>query len=66
MVGTIGTAYVQGLQSTGVDATLKHFIGYSASRGGRNHAPVHAGPREIADVLLPPFEMAIRDGAPAR
>ncbi|PPI24228.1 glycosyl hydrolase [Rathayibacter sp. AY1B1] len=62
VVGTIGTAYVQGLQSTGVDATLKHFIGYSASRGGRNHAPVHAGPREIADVLLPPFEMAIRDG----
>ncbi|MWV47927.1 glycosyl hydrolase [Rathayibacter sp. VKM Ac-2803] len=62
VVGTIGTAYVKGLQSAGVDATLKHFIGYSASRGGRNHAPVHAGPREIADVLLPPFEMAIRDG----
>ncbi|NQX05294.1 glycoside hydrolase family 3 C-terminal domain-containing protein [Rathayibacter sp. VKM Ac-2856] len=62
VVGTIGTAYVRGLQSAGVDATLKHFIGYSASRGGRNHAPVHAGPREIADVLLPPFEMAIRDG----
>lgn len=62
VVGTIGTAYVKGLQSAGIDATLKHFIGYSASRGGRNHAPVHAGPREIADVLLPPFEMAIRDG----
>lgn len=62
VVGTLGTAYVQGLQSAGVDATLKHFVGYSASRGGRNHAPVHAGPREIADVLLPPFEMAIRDG----
>jgi beta-glucosidase len=62
LVGTIGTAYVRGLQSTGVDATLKHFLGYSASRAGRNHAPVHAGPREIADVLLPPFEMAIRDG----
>jgi len=62
VVGTLGTAYVRGMQSEGVDATLKHFIGYSASRGGRNHAPVHAGPREIADVLLPPFEMAIRDG----
>jgi beta-glucosidase len=45
-----------------VDATLKHFVGYSASRAGRNHAPVSAGPREVADVLLPPFEMAIRDG----
>src|SRR5665213_1674275 len=62
LVGTIGTAYVQGLQGAGVHATLKHFIGYSASRAGRNHAPVHAGPREIADVYLPPFEMALLDG----
>jgi beta-xylosidase len=62
LVGTIGTAYVQGLQGAGVHATLKHFIGYSASRAGRNHAPVHAGPREIADVYLPPFEMALIDG----
>lgn len=62
VVGTIGTAYVRGLQSAGVHATLKHFVGYSASRAGRNHAPVHAGPREIEDVLLPPFEMAVREG----
>ncbi len=62
VVGTIGTAYVRGLQSAGVHATLKHFVGYSASQAGRNHAPVHAGPREIRDVLLPPFEMAVRDG----
>ncbi|WP_121149818.1 beta-glucosidase [Microbacterium sp. AG1240] len=62
LVGTVGSAYVRGLQSTGVHATLKHFVGYSASQAGRNHAPVHAGPREIADVFLPPFEMAIRDG----
>jgi beta-glucosidase len=62
LVGTVGTAYVQGLQSTGVHATLKHFLGYSASRAGRNHAPVSAGAREVADVFLPPFEMAIRDG----
>jgi len=62
VVGTIGTAYVRGLQESGVHATLKHFVGYSASQAGRNHAPVHAGQREINDVLLPPFEMAIRDG----
>nr|WP_186336983.1 glycoside hydrolase family 3 N-terminal domain-containing protein [Microbacterium sp. SLBN-146] len=62
LVGMLGTAYVRGLQSAGVHATLKHFVGYSASRAGRNHAPVHAGPRELADVLLPPFEMAVRDG----
>src|ERR1700712_38012 len=62
VVGTIGTAYVRGLQESGVHATLKHFVGYSASQSGRNHAPVHAGPREVNDVLLRPFEMAIRDG----
>ncbi|MCK6068345.1 MULTISPECIES: glycoside hydrolase family 3 N-terminal domain-containing protein [Microbacterium] len=62
VVGTIGTAYVRGLQHAGIHATLKHFVGYSASQAARNHAPVHAGPREIADVLVPPFEMALRDG----
>jgi len=62
LVGTIGTAYVQGLQSAGVDATLKHFAGYSASRGGRNMAPVSMGQREFTDMILPPFEMAIRLG----
>lgn len=62
VVGTIGTAYVRGLQGAGVHATLKHFVGYSASRAGRNHAPVSAGRRELQDVFLPPFEMAVRDG----
>ncbi len=62
LVGTIGTAYVQGLESAGIVATLKHFVGYSASRAGRNLAPSSVGPRERADVLLPPFEMAIREG----
>ncbi|MGH3352851.1 MAG: beta-glucosidase family protein [Nocardioides sp.] len=62
LVGTVGTAYVRGLQSAGVHATLKHFLGYSGSRAGRNHAPVSAGPREVADVFLPPFEMAVLDG----
>ena len=63
LVGTIGSAYVRGLESTGVIATLKHFAGYSASRAGRNLAPVSIGPREMADVLLPPFEMALHAGA---
>jgi beta-xylosidase len=62
LVGLVGTAYVQGLQSAGVIATLKHFAGYAASRAGRNLAPVDIGPRELADVILPPFEMAIREG----
>ncbi|WP_422769903.1 glycoside hydrolase family 3 N-terminal domain-containing protein [Plantactinospora sp. WMMC1484] len=62
LVGTVGAAYVRGLERGGVVATLKHFAGYSASRGGRNHAPVPMGRREFADVILPPFEMAVRLG----
>ncbi|HEX6346910.1 glycoside hydrolase family 3 N-terminal domain-containing protein [Umezawaea sp.] len=62
LVGTVGTAYVRGLEDAGIVATLKHFAGYSASRAGRNLAPVAIGARELADVVLPPFEMAVRDG----
>ncbi|MEE1802789.1 glycoside hydrolase family 3 N-terminal domain-containing protein [Streptomyces sp. JV176] len=62
LIGTVATAYVRGLESAGVVATLKHFAGYSASRGGRNLAPVGMGARELADVVLPPFEMAVREG----
>lgn len=61
LVGTIATAYVRGLESTGLVATLKHFAGYSASRAGRNLAPVSMGFRERADVILLPFEMAVRE-----
>jgi beta-xylosidase len=63
LVGSVGTAYVRGLQSAGIHATLKHFAGYSASRAGRNMAPVAIGCREFADVILVPFEMALRGGA---
>ncbi|MFF9407412.1 glycoside hydrolase family 3 N-terminal domain-containing protein [Streptomyces anandii] len=62
LVGTIGTAYVRGLESAGVVATLKHFAGYASSAGARNLAPVRAGTREFADITLPPFEMALREG----
>ena len=62
LVGTLGTAYVRGLEAAGIVATLKHFAGYPASKGGRNHAPVPMGRREFEDVILPPFEMAVREG----
>ncbi|MER5519202.1 glycoside hydrolase family 3 N-terminal domain-containing protein [Streptomyces sp. NPDC002763] len=62
LVGTVGTAYVRGLESAGIIATLKHFAGYASSAGARNLAPVRAGVREFADVTLPPFEMALREG----
>src|SRR5664279_2975947 len=62
LVSMLGVAYVRGLQSAGVIATLKHFAGYSASRAARNHGPVSMGRRELHDVILPPFETAVREG----
>jgi beta-glucosidase len=62
LVGEMGEAYVLGLQSAGVYATLKHFAGYSDSVGGRNHAPAHIGRRELADVIFPPFERIVAAG----
>ncbi|MEU8224321.1 glycoside hydrolase family 3 N-terminal domain-containing protein [Kribbella sp. NPDC048915] len=59
LVALLGSAYVRGLQSAGVLATLKHFAGYSASRAGRNHGPVSMGRRELLDIILPTFETAI-------
>ncbi|WP_045747898.1 glycoside hydrolase family 3 N-terminal domain-containing protein [Actinoplanes rectilineatus] len=61
LVSRIAAAYVRGLQGAGIIATLKHFAGYSASRGARNHGPVPMGRRELLDVILPPFETAIRE-----
>ncbi|MDJ0865860.1 MAG: glycoside hydrolase family 3 N-terminal domain-containing protein [Myxococcota bacterium] len=64
LVGAIVSAYVEGLQgddlADGIVATLKHFCGYSGSAGGRNFAPTQAGPREMADRFLVPFEMAVK------
>ena len=64
LVGTLATAYVRGLQGPDrrILATLKHFAGHSFSEGGRNHAPVRLGERELRDTFLLPFEMAVRLG----
>ncbi|MFB7249589.1 glycoside hydrolase family 3 N-terminal domain-containing protein [Microbacterium sp. NPDC056234] len=62
LIGAVGAAYVRGIESADVVATLKHFAGYSGSRAARNHAPVSAGPREMADVFHPPFLTALREG----
>ena len=65
LAGALGTAYVKGMQtddlSKGVLATGKHFLAHGLSEGGRNHAPVQVGPRELREVYAEPFAAAIRD-----
>ena len=59
-------AYVRGLRiddaTTGVAATTKHFVGYSASEGGLNTATTHLGSHKLHDLYAPPFEAAVGDG----
>jgi beta-glucosidase len=66
LVGVMVTNYVRALQGDslleGVVATPKHFAGHSFGEGGRNHAPVHIGLRELDDIFLLPFEMAVKAG----
>ncbi|KRF21825.1 glycoside hydrolase family 3 N-terminal domain-containing protein [Phycicoccus sp. Soil803] len=66
LVGSMATAFVRGLQNaTGnapLIATLKHFIGYSASDGGRNTEAAQLGQNELREVHATPFERAIRVG----
>ena len=64
LTGLLATRYVQGLQGEDrqVLATLKHYVGHSFSEGGRNHAPVHLGWRELNDDFMLPFEMAVKLG----
>ncbi len=65
LCGQMGVAYVRAMQTddlaNGVVCTGKHFLGYAYSLGGRNHAPVHLGGRELREVYAEPFAAAIRE-----
>lgn len=64
LVGVMVSNTVRGLQgeglADGVVSTPKHFAGHSFGEGGRNHAPVRIGLRELADIFLTPFEMVVK------
>jgi len=69
LIGELAVASVEGLQGENLDrddtvaATLKHFVGYGSSEGGRNAGPVHMGWRELLEVDLYPFRKAVEAGA---
>jgi beta-glucosidase len=49
----------------GVASTLKHYLGYGASMGGRDYAYVDLSERAIRELHLPPFIAGLAAGAPA-
>jgi beta-N-acetylhexosaminidase len=67
LVGRLASAYVRGLQSAGVMATLKHFPGHGDTDVDSHLGlPVIKHPRErLEKVELPPFKAGIAAGAEA-
>ncbi|ULO06812.1 glycoside hydrolase family 3 C-terminal domain-containing protein [Paenibacillus sp. 19GGS1-52] len=69
LISELAVASVEGLQGeslnsqASVAATVKHFVGYGSSEGGRNAGPVHMGWRELYEVDLLPFRKAVEAGA---
>ena len=59
LAGEVAAAYVQGLQSLNVMATVKHFTAFSNPEQGLNTGPVHGGERELRTTWLPSFKRAI-------
>jgi beta-glucosidase len=54
-------AFVSAFESLGVIATPKHFLA-NVGDGGRDSYPVGAGERWLREVVLPPFEVSVREG----
>jgi len=73
LVGRLGAAMVVGLQGSDdgsiaighVAATLKHFVGYAGTEGGRNRSPYPHGARHLLDTEVAPFRHVIHTAKPA-
>ncbi|MDD5603128.1 MAG: glycoside hydrolase family 3 N-terminal domain-containing protein [Eubacteriales bacterium] len=62
LTSRLGTEYIKALQSHGVAACPKHYVAHGTPENGINMAPVHAGERELREVMLVPFEAAFIEG----
>ncbi|GAA2583454.1 glycoside hydrolase family 3 C-terminal domain-containing protein [Actinomadura fulvescens] len=61
LVARLGVALVRGIQSSGVAACVKHFVGNEAE-DGRYTRDVPAGDELLRGRWLRPFEAAVREG----
>jgi beta-glucosidase len=66
LVSRLGVQMVKGLQENfTVAATGKHFAVYSVGKGAREgeaRTDPQVSPREVENILLPPFKAAIKEG----
>jgi len=70
LAGRMGSAYVKGMQGTGLEidrehlvCTLKHYAAHGSPEAGVNLAPVAGSLRDLFTTYLPPFREAVNAGA---
>ncbi|MGI6242546.1 MAG: glycoside hydrolase family 3 N-terminal domain-containing protein [Prevotella sp.] len=67
LVGALGTAMADGVQSEHVAVGLKHYAAYSVPKGGRDgncRTDPHITPRELHEIFLKPFGQVIKSVQP--
>ena len=61
LAGQIAVGYIQGMQSQGVSATAKHFLGNN-SEFDRHNTDSIIDERTMREIYLPAFEAAVKQG----
>ena len=64
LTSELSVAMIRGYQENEkpLAACAKHFVGYGASEGGLDYAPIHITERELRNYYLPPFEALAKAG----
>jgi len=64
LLGDVSLARRRALESNDrVTSTVKHFAGYEAPHNGNDRAAAETSLRDLRETLLPPFEVALDEGA---
>lgn len=69
IVKTMGAAAVKAYEEDGlknptaVATSLKHYLGYSASRNGKDRTPIYLPEIELREYYLPQFREAVKTGS---
>lgn len=61
LAGQLAVAYIKGLQSKGIGASVKHYAGNN-SEFERNTISSEIGERALREIYLPAFEAAVKEG----
>ncbi len=61
LTGQLAVGYIQGMQSTGVAACIKHFA-CNNEEADRFAVNVHVGERALREIYLPAFEAGVKEG----